>query len=118
MVAVLAVGVRRSAAVVEADGGVPGTDPAATTNRYRPNAAVPLPNTFVPSAYGGGDGKGGSRVGALAVETIRRSLATLNEGQVAGLAREDAEAVVSELQALEGRVAQIRDELRQLAEDA
>jgi hypothetical protein len=52
------------------------------------------------------------------VESIRRSLAMLNEGQLAGLSREDAEALVGELQSLEQRLAHIRGELRRLAEEA
>ena len=52
------------------------------------------------------------------VESIRRSLAMLNEGQLAGLTREDAEALVNDLQALERRLADVRGELRRLAEEA
>jgi hypothetical protein len=42
----------------------------------------------------------------------------LNEGRLAGVTREDAEALVNELQALQGRLAHIRGELRRLAEEA
>jgi hypothetical protein len=42
----------------------------------------------------------------------------LTEGQLAGLTREDAEALVNELQSLQGRLAHIRAELRRLAEEA
>jgi hypothetical protein len=52
------------------------------------------------------------------VETIRRSLAMLTDGQLAGLTRADAEALVNELQALERRLAHVRGELRRLAEEA
>jgi hypothetical protein len=39
------------------------------------------------------------------VETIRRSLAMLTDGELPGLTRADAEALVNELQALERRLA-------------
>jgi hypothetical protein len=42
----------------------------------------------------------------------------LNDGQLAGLTREDAEVLINELQALNGRLAHIQAELRWLAEEA
>jgi hypothetical protein len=42
----------------------------------------------------------------------------LNQGQLAGLTRADAEALVTDLQALQLRLAHVQAELRRLAEEA
>ncbi len=51
------------------------------------------------------------------IETIRRSLAMLHSNQLAGLTRDDAQSLIGELQALQGRLAHLRAELRRLSEE-
>lgn len=51
------------------------------------------------------------------IENLRRSLAMLEPGAVAGLKREEAMALLEELQGLDGRLRNLRNELRRLAEE-
>jgi hypothetical protein len=57
-------------------------------------------------------------VAALAGRDDPQEPRHLTDGQLAGLTRADAEALVNELQALERRLAHARGELRRLAEEA
>jgi hypothetical protein len=52
------------------------------------------------------------------VESIRRSLAMLRPGQLPGLTRDEAMSLVTELQALQGHLEHLKDELRRLADEA
>ena len=51
------------------------------------------------------------------VESIRRSLAMLHADQIAGLTRDDAKALIAQLQALQRRLDHVRTELRRLADE-
>jgi hypothetical protein len=51
------------------------------------------------------------------IENLRRSLAMLPPGQLSGLRREEAMALLEDLQAVERRLATLRTELRRLADD-
>jgi predicted nucleic acid-binding Zn-ribbon protein len=51
------------------------------------------------------------------IESLRRSLAMLQPGAMAGLRREEAMDLIEEVQGLQSRLEQLRMELRRLAEE-
>ena len=51
------------------------------------------------------------------IESLRRSLAMLQPGAVAGLRREEAITLIEELQGVQSRLDQLRTELRRLVDE-